>query len=168
MLVWNIFNWVVQLLAPILRKSKLMAWSKVIVEPVKVMYDEFVLYRLMMIKKLRLNGQTIIMENLLNDLFDETDRGITIETAFDIVPAVYISQPGAEFATAPIYVGQHFEPPPVYLGQPSEYGVNYDFIVTVPLGILTSNQETQLKYIVFKYKLLSKKPFFVYDDSTPF
>lgn len=166
--LWNFIMWVAQLLPPIIRKPKSIAWVNVLIDPIKVLHTDFIAFRLVMIKKLRINGQTIVLENLLNDMFDNTLRRITIVTSFDTIDPVYVPQPGAEFASNPIWIAQPSENQPLYVGQPSEYGVLNDFIVEVPVGILTSAQEIQLKFIIYKYKLLSKTPLFKYDDGSTF
>lgn len=165
--LWNILDWCVQMLPAVLRKSKQQAWIKTMIEPVRNLHVDFLAYRLDMIKRLSINGQTIVLENLLNDLFDAIDRGITIETSYDRINPIFIGQP-SEFSINPIFIGQPSEPPPLFIGQPSEYGVVSDFIVTVPNGILSAAQESRLKAIINKLKLLSKTAVFKYQDGTIF
>lgn len=161
----DIDSWVRQMLPPLL--IKISNWVDVTMSPVKILYQAFIDYRKKLTKDLQINGQTIVLENYLNDLFDATNRGITIVTSFDLIEPIYFPQPGSEFLVNPIWIGQPTEDF-LYIGQPEEYGINYDFVVTVPTGTLTAAQETMLKFIVYKYKLASRTPYFTYDNNTPF
>jgi hypothetical protein len=165
--LWNFANWCFDMLPTPLQQSRHLAWINVLIEPVRELHVEFLIYRSDLSKRLRINGQTVVLENLLNDFFDSINRGIEIITSFDTIDPIFIGQP-SEFASNPTFFGQPSEPPPILIGQPEEYGVAYDFMVIVPDGILTPGQEVQLKSVIKKYKFLSKKPLFKYVSGTQF
>lgn len=165
--LWNIANWCIDILPAPLRLFKFIAFTRVQIEPIRLLHQEFLIFRLEMIRKIRVNGQTVVMENILNNLFDPTNRGIEITTSYDTIDPVFIGQP-SEFATNPTFFAQPSENAQVFIGQPSEYGVLHDFVVKVPATILTSAQEVQLKSLVKRYKYLSTKPYYIYNNGIPF
>lgn len=162
---WNIRAWSELVYPPLLKKARQLAYVKVLLAPLQTTFDSFAAYRVATLKKMRYNGQTIILENLLNDMFDSTDRGIRIITTYDISLPNYIF---LSTESNPLYVFKSTENQPLYVANSFEYGVNYDFIVRVPLGILTADQEVRLKAITTYYKLAGKRPLFEYNNSTPF
>lgn len=136
------------------------SWLEALLAPMVTLNAEFVDYRARVLREMQYNGQTIILENMLNDFFDVDSRGIWIETVEAVDSQVYIAQPEEN---APTYIGQQEEDELVYIGQQSEsYALAYDFIVHVPDGILTAQEEVQLKALTRKYKLASKRPRFQY------
>ena len=128
-------------------------------------------YRAATEKKMRYNGQIIVLENLLNDLFDPTQRRIIIINAADVLsrnfyflasenqPVYYYTQ--AEYAANP-HLLRHF------LYNDVEYGNRYDFIVQAAHGSLTAAQIVRLKATVNYYRIASKFPYYQYDNLIPF
>ena len=168
---WNIDVWAVNETPAEVRKEPWLSFLRSLLKPVKVLYASFLTYRTDTIKKMRYNSQTIVLENLLNDMFDSTLRRITVVTTYDIVNPPHLYQ-SSENNPLYVYTEAEYDAEPllerVYLNQQSELGILYDFIVECAEGSLTSNQETRLKAIVNYYKLAGKKPLFIYDNNETF
>ena len=167
---WDIDTWAQNEIPAEMRQLKWMKFILVLVKPVKLLYAPFLTFRATMKKKLRYNSQTIVLENLLNDMFDNTLRRIRITTTYDVTPNVFVFT-AAELEQTYIYTAAEVAADPtkaVYLYTNPELGVYYDFIVECAAGSLTTLQENRLKAIVNYYRLASKKPRFQYDDLTTF
>lgn len=168
---WDIDLWAVNETPSEIRKEPWTIFLRALLNPVKYLYALFLPYRAETMKKLRYNSQQIVLENLLNDLFDNTLRRITVTTTYDVVKPPYLYQ---DSENKPLYVfteAEYIADPTlqrVYLHQVSELGILYDFIVECAAGSLTANQETRLKAIVHYYRLASKKPLFIYDNQETF
>lgn len=165
-----IFNWDIltipeQELPPRKVTPKRVDFLKALLKPLAVLYASFLIYRTSTIKKLRYNSQVIILENLLNDKFDNALRRIRIITVFDIDEPVYLA---LNSENDPLWLPLASETDPVYLGLDAEGGYLYHFIVEAAVGSLTSQQIIQLKATVNYYRLAGKKPFYRYNDLTPF
>jgi hypothetical protein len=156
---------ITQTLPPQLLEQNNIDFHKILSKPTKDLFDTFKAFRDKTLKEMRYNGQTVILENLLNDIFDPNNRGIRIYTSSDVLQPVYIGTPQEN---EPLYLGTKAEQEPVYLGTPGEYVTNYDFVVEVPVGILTSEQENRIKAITQKYKLAGKFPRYIYQNGTIF
>jgi hypothetical protein len=151
---------------PVIAKGSHLEWLRALLSPLTTLNGIFTDYRAELIKRLRYNGQVIILENLLNDLFDDTDRLIYIDTVNDRLSGVYVYQPSEDVAE---FISQPGEAPPVYIFQANEpMNVGYDFIVWVPDGILDSEQQQRIKAVVYKYKLAGKIAQFRFFNGTIF
>lgn len=167
---WDIDTWAQNETPGEIRYQPWTTWLRIMLKPVKYLYNLFLPYRAEMLKKLRYNSQTIILENLLNDMFDNNLRRIRIITTYDVVPSTYIFT-DAESEQIYVYTEAEVDADPtkaVYLYTLPELGVLYDFIVQCAAGSLTELQENRLKAIVNYYRLAGKKPLFIYDDNTTF
>ena len=146
-----------QLLTPVISKASHLEWVRVLISPVAYVNAIFVAYRAELIKRLQYNGQTIILENLLNDIFQPSDREIYIETLDDRLAQLYLYQTSEQ--EPPEYVHQTGEAPPLYVFQNGEQlAVGYDFIVWVPDGLLNAEEQARLKAVTRRYKLAGKIP----------
>ena len=96
-----------------------MAWLNVIIKPVKDLYDAFILYRATALYKLNFNGQIIYLEHILNDVFDNANRGIYIDNTADL-NRVYLFN-SSELVT-PVYVYNNYDAAiPYVVGEFSVY-----------------------------------------------
>lgn len=168
--VWNIVLWAKQYIAVDLAQSPMNEWLAVLVKPLNTVYGYFMAHREATIRKMRFNSQTIVLENLLNDLFDPTLRRIIIINRGDTNQPVYIYQ-SAE--NKPLYIYQESElvaDPSLntFVGTDAEYGTIYHFIVQAAVGSLTSEEIVRLKATVNYYRFSGKVPYYQYDDLTPF
>lgn len=165
--VWNIDAWAANELHPELRdpNEQNLNWLLVLLTPVSYLYNIFYAFYLATILKMRINGQIIVLENYLNDLFDADLRRIIIISTWDLLPRTFIYQAGENH---PLYIYQFGEDNPVYIYNSAEFGNVYDFIVQAAVGSLTAAQIIQIKAVVNYYRIAGKKPYFQYDDLTPF
>lgn len=104
-------------------------------------------------KRATWNGQKIVLEAALNDIFGVTVAPfIYIEMNRDITTNVFFYQPSEAI---PVYFSQPSENDPVYLSQPSELSaIDYDFTVFIPTGIHTAELERQLIAQTKLYKIV--------------
>lgn len=162
------FNRLIKLLKPsILQKPRHYAWLKALLFPLVELHEEFKAFRLKFNRELRYNGQIIILENLLNNEFDAENRGIVVRTNPSGLSQVYIFQ--KEETNAPVHIYQKEEGKPIYIFQKEEELARiWDFEVVVPVGILTPEQERQLKSLTIRYKLDGKRPRFIYQNDQIF
>jgi pectate lyase len=138
----------------------------VLLSIVKENYDSFINYRQELIGRLRYNGQIIVLENLLNNYFDNTNRGIVIETNNETLSQLFIFKSIEDKAE---FLHQKTEDKPLYIFQDSEsFSQTYDFTVIVPDGILNAESESRLKSVTYRYKLAGKRPRFIYQNGTNF
>lgn len=108
------------------------------------------------------------MENLLNDMFDTSDRRIVVQTSPSSGSQVYLPHVYEDDIT-PSYLQSKSQGEPVYIYHSDEDSfMVYDFMVIVPDGILTAQQESLLKSLTNKYKLDGKRPHFKYQNDQIF
>lgn len=158
----------IQMLMPsILQKPRHLAWLKALLAPLMEIHEEFKIFRVEFNRRLRYNGQVIVLENLLNNLFDIDDRGILVQTNPSGLSQIYLFN--KEENQVPNYIYQKAEGKPIYIFQKNENLQQiWDFEVIVPDGILTAEQERQLKAITNKHKLDGKRPRFIYQSGQTF
>ena len=130
-----------------------LAWMKALLSPIISNYNAFIQYRKDALYKVSFNGQIIYLEHILNDTFDNINRGIYIDNVADnrhdyfynkveLKPNVYLynlSEGG----------------PHLYLKNKAEYSNLYDFIVMVPTAVTFDNNA--MKALVNYYKLAGKR-----------
>lgn len=162
---WNIDNWLNQYLPPFKKQLNRVKWLRALLKPIKTLHTSLLTYRSEINRKARINGQTIVLENYLNDLFDSSDRRIYIETTSDLNLPVYsyLKSEGK-----PVFFYTAAESKPVYFRSSTEIPSSYQFEVVIPVGVLTSAEEVRLKGIVNYYRLAGCKPLFKRSDNTLF
>jgi hypothetical protein len=150
-----------QLLTPVVAKMSHLEWVRVLLSPISTLNAVFVTYRAELIKRLRYNGQVIILEALLNDIFHPSGREIYIETIDDRLAQLYVFQTSENQDAEHIH--QSGEAPPVYIfGAEESISVGYDFIVWVPDELLSTEEEQRIKAVVRRYKLAGKQAAYRY------
>lgn len=131
-----VWNKLIQLLLPIqLRQTKIISYLRSAFGGIIQIYNDFLNYRDYANYLLYFNGQTIYLEHLLNDQFDNVLRRIYI---YNIPPAIIIYI-YLKLENKPKYIYQKIENAPInkqiYLKNTSEYTSQLDFIVKVPVGL---------------------------------
>lgn len=111
------------------------------------------------LRRARYNGQKIVLQAALNEIFGITAPPyIIVQTNPSIVSNTYFYEPSEE---TPIYFSEPDEMEPVYLYEPGELLVeDYDFSVSIPLGIWTAELERQIKAETLKYKIAGTRVVF--------
>jgi hypothetical protein len=164
---WNIEKWIEEMIPAPIRMRRIKDYIVSMMSPLNSIYIEFKGLRAELKKKLRFNGQVIVLENLLNDRFDVTLRRIRIITTFDLFRKKYIGQ---TWENRPLWIGQIFENQPQYIGQWIEYQNNTgaDFTVEVPEGVYSISELIMIKELVKYYKLAGKKAKFIFSNGIEF
>ena len=172
MYLWNIDQWVRNEIPIEVRQPVMIKWLQVLLKPVKDLHATFETYRLATIKKMRYNGQVIVLENVLNDLFDPTQRRFRINTTYDSLHPLYIyTQPEIGLTVKPLYLyrnadyAQNLNLQKVYLYTYNELGLLYDFVVLAPDTFTAVTDITKLKAIVNLHRLAGKKATYRYINS---
>jgi hypothetical protein len=138
--VFNI-NWdkTIKLLLPVhLRRQRTLAFLKALSRPLKNLYNGFINYRRQTLRTVSHTGQVMYLEQLLNDLYSPSHRGIEIvDSDDDRFPAMLYN---AAEGQLPVYVYNKLEEEeePYYLRNIAEYYNLIDFIVRVPNGLSVS------------------------------
>lgn len=140
------------LLPPVHRSMLIIDYIKASIKPLSDVLTDFYSFFDKIKYELQFNGQVCLLEHLLNDQFDDVDRGIYITDAVNLSNTFIFN---AAEGNEPTYLFNTSESEsPVYLFNESEI-VNYDFIVNIPASI-TYNAEL-LKFYVNKYKCAAKR-----------
>lgn len=133
------------------------AWVKALLTPVQQVRDLiFDVYRPDVIERMRYNGQTIILEAILNKVFEIPPPPypqIIIDNIDNNIENVYIYNIAEEKA---LFIYNEAENQPIYLYNEAEYEVEFDFIVYVPNiapEFFFNNIEKQVRAEVEKYKI---------------
>lgn len=131
-----------------LRKVFWLTLLGVLVYPVSQLHQLFLRYKKAKLYQLKITPQVCYLEMMLNDSFDNTDRGIYIEDAIWYLPT-YIYQ---EAELKPVYISMESEAAPVIVYTESEAGeFRDDFVVKVPATVLFNIEEMKGK--IDSYKL---------------
>jgi hypothetical protein len=85
---------VTRLAPPAWRRSFLLAWLEALLKPVATLNQEFITWVAAKRIELTYNGQTIHLERMLNDLYDNTLRRIKIEHSMDTREFDYLISEG--------------------------------------------------------------------------
>lgn len=157
------FTKLVKLLLPVrLRQQKMIHWLQCLVQPVKDLYDRFTVNRNNNIYTLAHNSQVVKLQQVLNDVFDTTDRGIYVVDTF-IADPLYVF---LEAESHPLWLGWSWEAPapgytiPSWLYTDAEIAfVAYHFIIKVPTGVTVDM--ARLNALVDKYRLPSRNRYTV-------
>jgi hypothetical protein len=135
-----------------LRKTRMLAWLGVLVNPVVVLYQNFLAFRKTKLYYLGISPSVCDLERLLNDRYDFTQRRIYIDDAQD-KPIKYIFR---RLESKPKFLRRRSEASPLILYTRNESGINaIHFIVYVPVSIVFDLQE--MKSLINIYKLLGKR-----------
>jgi hypothetical protein len=123
-----------------------------LVKPLQTNTDSLLTFETEYKKRAKFNGQKIVLQAALNDIFGVTSAPfIIIETNQGIGNNTYFFEP-AELS--PVYFSEPTENDPVYLFEPSELGpVDYDFKVLIPSGIYTAELDRRIKAETNIYKV---------------
>ncbi|MCX8482857.1 MAG: hypothetical protein ORN50_04700 [Crocinitomicaceae bacterium] len=148
----DLFYLIQILLPPVHRIVEVKKYMKAAAKPLSELLDSFYLFFDDIKYVLQFNGQVIYLEHILNDQFDNVDRGIYIEDA-DNNQNVFIFNLAEENEQLFLF-NLVEEETPVYFYNYSEVS-NFDFIVYIPASV--TFDEELVKYYVNKYKCAAKR-----------
>lgn len=140
-------------ISPRLRKTFTLLFIRLCIYPLVGIYDRF--YRFYDDKRYELifNGQVIYLEHLLNDQFDDVNRGIYISDAPQQIDQVILFNKNENNEKTIIY-NQSEGQPPVIIYNRAETFTWSGFIVNIPTSV--NYNEDRLRAYLNKYKLASK------------
>lgn len=154
---WDIDDTIIMLMPSFLRKPRHFAWLKAILNPIKNLYAGFLVYRDEQIYEAYLTGQTIQLERLLNDLFDNSLRRIYIVHSLDLDIILFLDEEAQPLEDVVLYLDSEAEPLEdltLYRDLEDAGALPQDFRVIAP-ATLTS-QQTEFEKRIDKYKLVQK------------
>lgn len=131
-----------QLLGSLLKKDKRVAWLTAIAKPLRDLHDQFLSFTTLKAYEVKWNGQTIVLEKLLQDKFGS---GITITNNSSSLDSLLIGDGvdvGGNWGDGPdidSYIGEDYEP------------ALFNFTVNVPGAIVFV--ESEMEAWINKYKL---------------
>lgn len=131
----NLIGW---LLPASVRKPSQLAWLNVLLAPVKVLHQRFLMYATDARFHIKITGQKRILQFHLNRVFDPISNLIYI-TDSDSATTVFVF---LESENRPIYL-------PTFIS-----GTATDFVVHLPNNL--ESQETAIRGFLNKYKLVTK------------
>lgn len=134
-----------------LRQSRMVAWLAALTSPIKHLHDALLKYREDRLYFLHHTSQVVYMEAVLNDVFDDTARGIYIIDGAVYDPLwVYVTP-----ELKPLYVRMASENTPQWLYTELETVVGQaDFIVRVPSAVVFD--VPRMKALIDLYRLPGK------------
>jgi hypothetical protein len=153
----NFVDFAKNLLPPFLKQVKFLTFLKSLCLPITTVNHNLNNYINDTLYKVSFTGQIIYLEHILNDYFDDSLRRIYIDDGLQLGLPPYIYN---KIETRPKYTYNKSEIPPAnvwYLRNRSEYFAEDDFIVFVPVSILTTPMERAIKSLVLRYKLAGKR-----------
>lgn len=124
--------------------------------PLQTMTDGMKTFETQEVKRAKWNGQKIVLQAALNDLFGVTSAPfIIIETNQDPSQNTYFYE---QSENVPVYFTEESENDPLYFFESSEPPIeDYDFKVLIPTGIHTAELERQVIAQTKLYKLAGPK-----------
>ncbi|HMG89263.1 MAG TPA: hypothetical protein VK589_04365 [Chryseolinea sp.] len=127
-----------------------------LLEPLQTQTNAMKAFEAQEVKRSTWNGQKIVLQAALNDLFGITSAPfIIIETNQDIGQNTYFYE---QSELVPVYFSEQVENDPVYFFEDSEPPtIDYDFKVLIPVGIHTVELERQVRAQTYLYKLAGPK-----------
>lgn len=135
------------LIPPRLRKPRQLAWLNALVSPFNRVYQNFKRGREANLYKLKVTGQVVYLEAMLNDRYDVAQRRIRITDSITYPPVYFYTEP--EQKNVPFY--QDAEETPVFFFTEEEAGVQLaDFWVLVPSGVVFNEQQMRADIDYFK------------------
>lgn len=75
---FDVFKFLERYIPIVLRKPRMFAWLKALFQPIVTFLGVFLAFVAFARRQARLNGQVIVLENYLNDIFDSSQRRIKI------------------------------------------------------------------------------------------
>jgi hypothetical protein len=129
---------------------KVRAWLRCLIKPLVRLYYDFLDYREAVLLEISYNGQTMVLERMLNINFPNTNSSIFIENTSNSLPSSYLYYLHEDQEAPPIYYKSENIDDEGYLYFESEYQQTYDFIVWVPSSLVFNQTEMRAKIDLYK------------------
>lgn len=144
---------ILRLLPVDLQKPKLFAFVRALLSGFMTIHTQFLAFRTDSNNRAKLNGQTQILENLLNRRIASATNLIRILNNSLRLDAVYLfNQPELQ---PDVFVSNSAEGDPLFLSNATEGDNLYDFLVQVP-AVVSALEQSQIRAIVNQYKIATK------------
>lgn len=142
-----------QLLPLSLRTTIIKAYLQIGLSVLQDVHTWFTAFRNKNIYRLKHNSQTVYMEAVLNDYFDNDERRIRIvDVVLDSYPWLYLTT-----ESRPLWLYTTAEDSPIYLSTTAEYtDETYDFIVEFPADSHTATTDETIMRIIRPFVLATK------------
>lgn len=141
-------------MATFLRKSRHLAWLRVLLTPLKELHQDFLTKKIDLDFKTRFNSQQMLFTAFLNDKFDAEDRRIRVVTGTDALPLYYTYFKSENKAKRYKYFKSEGQPVRYRYFRHEQPNRNR-FIVYVPTEY--QDKEAQIRGWIDYYKLADKK-----------
>jgi hypothetical protein len=157
------FDYLAELALPaLLRKPRLKAWLKALLQPLRQLYTTFLLYAEAARIELSYSSITIVLEGALNDQFDPTARRIIIDNSDTELEPLYFNFLAEQ--QPPKYILFAVESPPwTYAYNYVEFTSQLDFTVHVPLLLQTPQRTDQLNARIRHFKPATRRYALLFD-----
>ena len=135
-----------------LRKVKFLRFAFALIEPLRVAYSYFKIYRTEQLYDARINGQTIKLERACNDVFDPVLRRIYITNGAVLEPPTFYYK----YRNRPVVfnpdgtAGNH----KFYFSNNNNDALTFNFFVHVPAEVYA--EKPRVKALVTKYKIFGR------------
>lgn len=141
-------------LSSVLKTTNRLKWMDSISVSFKNLLNEFETFRNDIDLRTQYSSEQLVLQTLLNNLFDSTLQRIIIETTSDIKPLYYSFNSGEPFNFQYSYFGAEAKPPMYgYFG--AELANAYNFEVRIPSAIDTVANRNKIAAWVNYYRLSS-------------
>lgn len=147
-------NIVIEQLLPINRRRfRNIAFLKFLSKPIRTLITDFTNFYVKKRYDLAFNGQVVYLEHVLNDFFDEVDRGIYISDSPEAAESNYLFNEVEGNEETYLFNVSELQSP-LYLYNQQELTFWPDFIVNVPAAVSFNNN--QMTALINRYKLAGK------------
>lgn len=159
---WMRFDWDIKKLAlwylpSFFRNESQVAFINVLLKPLLSGFEVFLNYRSGQIYESYLTGQTIQLQRLANDRFDNELRRIVIIHSADADLVLYLDEENQPAQDLNLYLDSEDSPSDdlmLYLDSEAGGALPFDFRVIAPISLQTS--EVELYNIIRQYALINK------------
>ncbi len=125
-----------------------------LVKPLQTNTDLIKIFETDVTKRAKFNGQKIVLQEALNNIFGVTSAPfIIVELVETIGSSLYFYEPSE---LSPVYFSEPVEIDPVYFFESSEITSGYDFKIKIPSGIYTAELDRRIKAETTLVKLVGK------------
>jgi len=127
-----------------------------LVKPLQTNTDKIKAFETLQNKHLKWNGQKIVLQAALNDLFGITASPfIIVEMNQSIASNDFFFE---ESELSPVYFSEPIENDGVFFNEPGELSAeDYDFKILIPTGIYTAELDRQVRAQTMIYKISGPK-----------
>lgn len=152
---WNIRNWLGRIIGRRRNSEEFLSFAFCLLKPVQDLADELASESVRWRRNILYSSQQGVLQSLLNQIFDPTEKRIKVVTIADLVPDVIIYHDGeVEPIEQLLYFDVESESSPIVY-QDGETDGLADYKIIVP--VLLNSEESKIVFWVNRYNLADKK-----------